>query len=206
LLRTLDSILINLTTPRAERVAALAKHVLELWQIIQRLIISRTQNVQSFLDKYARCTLDYRDTVQMVQQLIIRIPGITKVRAYEAIHGSWWVRHDINTGIFRGIKPELLVVVLPTEVALTVDLALPVVTLAARTIAERSVLSNSVLLLADGQFGPGVREVCCDSFGPEILGAMAQVGELVSVHDANDRRSAFEDLLVARLFSSVGIR
>jgi hypothetical protein len=169
-------------------------------QIATRLaaIDSRATRLNRIVDRWSDgVELSTTELKDLLSEVLKRIPGIVEVEAADGSDTSTftWLRHDLDTSLFRAIKPRVLVAGVCRVQASTSSGLRTLFGEARVRVDEAGLLSNAFLCVADGPYSDDARDAVRTLLGDQLHTTLARVGDVVELADAVDRVRALEALL-----------
>lgn len=161
---------------------------------IARFIIGSRASVDEMVARFRNGdNLSLAELQELTTSVLRRLPGIVEVsEAVEDERMAWlWVRHDINTALFREIKPRLLVGLLPDGEPMDQERLTRVFEAGSQRL-DASQLSNALLLIIgrqDQRMRPATWTEALP--GGTIVACLDAVG-LAGLVDSSDQRRSFE--------------
>ena len=169
-----------------------------LFNVVESVIRGRVRGVNEVVERVTSGDeLTLTELEQLMIEVLSRIPGVVDVRKINRSGNvAWlWMRHDIDSSLFREIKPRVLVAGLSGGAEVTADGMESVLREAKGLLGSGGPLANTMLCVAGGHYADSARESLQTTLEGGELATLATVGDLVDIADSRNRLRALEALI-----------
>lgn len=170
----------------------------EVWRV-GRQLIERRQQLDGEVRKPRIALGDFGGQAIriIVSEILKRIPGF-KVDSIEGDSLAFWVRHSIDTGVFRDMKSKILVVPVRKSGVLGASDLGRVLEWAIDT-AHREFFCNMLVFVVPEDYEPELADEIQISAQDELCTRMLRLRDLKRIPNSNDRVSLLEEILARKL-------